>query len=131
MCTQGFEFTPPPRPLPNHNNANDENNAAGDANGGVPNGGGANAVAENNLAGPGAAPGGGGGAGVQNNVRPNNAPNNAPAVPAAPFNLVNWVNEVYHSGFTIPTAPGILMDIVALIMGLFFSIVPSWAPYRL
>jgi hypothetical protein len=37
---------------------------------------------------------------------------------------------LYHSGLPIPTGPGLLLDIVSLFMGLFFSIIPSWVPYR-
>lgn len=55
----------------------------------------------------------------------------APRAPPAPLNAVQYLNMLYHSGFMIPTGPGILLDAVSLFMGLFFSIVPSWAPYRL
>lgn len=148
---QGFDANPPPRPQPHPNNnnnadandenpqgdeniynndddsnnedANDINNdivGGNDAANGVPVA--AQAVAQNNMLN-----------GARNNA-PNRAQRNArgaAAAPAPPFNLVRWLNAVYHSGFTIPTTPGILMDVLSLFMGLFFSIVPAWVPYRL
>eukprot|EP01032_Pedospumella_encystans_P008021 gene8021-9560_t len=49
----------------------------------------------------------------------------------APLNAVQYLNQLCRDGFTIPTAPGIVLDVVSFFMGLIFSIVPSWAPYRL
>jgi hypothetical protein len=39
--------------------------------------------------------------------------------------------SIYHSGLTIPTQPGILLDVVSLLMSVFLSVVPGWVPYRL
>eukprot|EP00598_Pedospumella_elongata_P008393 CAMPEP_0184984962 /NCGR_PEP_ID=MMETSP1098-20130426/13805_1 /TAXON_ID=89044 /ORGANISM="Spumella elongata, Strain CCAP 955/1" /LENGTH=381 /DNA_ID=CAMNT_0027509009 /DNA_START=99 /DNA_END=1244 /DNA_ORIENTATION=- len=61
----------------------------------------------------------------------------APGVPPvaaarpAPLNAVQYLNQLGRDGFTIPTAPGIFLDVLSFFMGLIFSIVPSWAPYRL
>lgn len=56
----------------------------------------------------------------------------APARPQpAPLNAVQYLNQLCRDGFTIPTAPGIFLDVVSFFMGLVFSIVPSWAPFRL
>ena len=49
----------------------------------------------------------------------------------APLNAVQYLNQLCRDGFTIPTAPGVFLDILSFFMGLIFSIVPSWAPYRL
>ena len=61
------------------------------------------------------------------------APGVPPVVAArpAPLNAVQYLNQLCRDGFTIPTAPGIFLDVVSFFMGLIFSIVPSWAPYRL
>ncbi len=53
------------------------------------------------------------------------------AQPRAPMNAVQYLNQLCRDGFTIPTGPGIFLDVVSFFMGLIFSIVPSWAPYRL
>lgn len=68
-------------------------------------------------------------------VAPGPAPAQAAAPPqpplAGPVGFLQSLITLYHSGLTIPTSPGLLMDLVSLLMGMFFSIVPGWVPYRL
>ena len=133
IFAQGFNFNPPaPEPVPV------VPNPAADGAGGV------DAAVQDGAAGAGVpvdghgAVGGAGGAGIGGGLGgvggagavPAPAAR-APRAPPAPLNVVQYLNVLYHSGFMIPTAPGILLDVVSLFMGLFFSIVPSWAPYRL
>lgn len=59
------------------------------------------------------------------------APPVVAAPPRVPLNAVQYLNQLCRDGFTIPTGPGIFLDVVSFFMGLIFSIVPSWAPYRL
>mmetsp|Transcript_25001 Transcript_25001/g.50174 ORF Transcript_25001/g.50174 Transcript_25001/m.50174 type:complete len:334 (+) Transcript_25001:32-1033(+) len=69
----------------------------------------------------------GGGAGVAVAAGDGGVPAGAPG---GRLGLLQSIVSLYQSGFTIPTTPGMLMDLISLLMGIFLSIVPGWTPYR-
>jgi hypothetical protein len=50
--------------------------------------------------------------------------------PQAPDeDMLTRLHRVYLEGMGVPTAPGLLMDLTAVFMSFFLSIVPTWKPY--
>jgi hypothetical protein len=50
-------------------------------------------------------------------------------VRVAEVGLVGRLHRLYLEGVGVPTAPGVLMDVSALFMSFFLSIMPTWKPY--
>jgi hypothetical protein len=70
-----------------------------------------------------------GGGGVEEVAGVVGAAREEEAAAAAPQTLWQMLRVAYQNEFHIPTAPGILLDILSFFMGLFFSVHPKWEPY--